>query len=110
MHDPLLTNLLLLRQRIESLYDARPEGEEDFQNGLNFAVSGIEQAIGAVGGGRTRWPDAGSSLDGVHRSVARLHVLLEARDVAADARTATRLRVALAHHLLEQACALLAND
>ena len=49
MHDALHTDLLLVRQRIESLYDAYPDDEE-FQNGLNFAVSGIEQALGAAGG------------------------------------------------------------
>lgn len=36
-----------IQRRIEALYD-RYKRDEEFQNGLNFAVSGIEQALGAV--------------------------------------------------------------
>lgn len=36
-----------IQRRIETLCD-RYKRDEDFQNGLNFAVSGIEQALGAA--------------------------------------------------------------
>lgn len=110
MHDAIRNDLHLLQQRIESLYDARPEDDEDYQNGLNFAVSGIEQAIGAVGGGRERWPSAGTSLEGIASAQSELHARLATRDASTDTTSATRQRLAMASHLLAQACALLAGD
>ena len=109
--DPLHTDLLLVRQRIESLYDAYPDDEE-FQNGLNFAVSGIEQALGAAGGE----PDAvlhhGDGLDalnGIESSLAEMHIRLEARGDEDNDDPARRARLAMIDHLLQQACALLAD-
>ncbi len=110
MHESICNDLHLLQQRIESLYDARPEDDEDYQNGLNFAVSGIEQARGAVGGGRERWSSAGTSLEGIASAQAELHARLATRDASTDTTSATRQRLALANHLLVQACALLAGD
>ncbi len=111
MHDPLHTDLLLLRQRIESLYDAYPDDEE-FQNGLNFAVSGIEQALGAAGGE----PDDGlhpgdgiDTLNGIESSLAEMHIRLEARGDEDNDDPAQNARLAMIDHLLQQACALLAD-
>jgi hypothetical protein len=111
MPDPLHTDLLLLRQRIESLYDAYPDDEE-FQNGLNFAVSGIEQALGAAGGE----PDDGlhpgdgiDTLNGIESSLAEMHIRLEARGDEDNDDPAQHARLAMIDHLLQQACALLAD-
>ncbi len=111
MHDALHTDLLLVRQRIESLYDAYPDDEE-FQNGLNFAVSGIEQALGAAGGE----PDDGlhhgdghDTLNGIESSLAEMHIRLEARGDEDSDNPAQHARLAMIDHLLQQACALLAG-
>lgn len=111
MHDALHTDLLLVRQRIESLYDAYPDDEE-FQNGLNFAVSGIEQALGAAGGEPDDALQAGDSLDslnGIESSLAEMHIRLEARGDDDNDDPAQHARLAMVDHLLQQACALLAG-
>lgn len=112
MYDPLHTDLLLIRQRIESLYPAYPDDEE-FQNGLNFAVSGIEQALGAAGGEPDAPLSAGDSLDslnGIESSLAEMHIRLEARSDEGNDDPAQRARLAMVDHLLQQACDLLAGD
>ena len=106
MHDALHTDLLLVRQRIESLYDAYPDDEE-FQNGLNFAVSGIEQALGAAGGEPDAAPHAGDHLDGIESLLAEMHIRLETRSEEANNDPAQHARLAMIEHLLQQACALL---
>lgn len=111
MHDALHTDLLLLRQRIESLYDAYPDDEE-FQNGLNFAVSGIEQALGAAGGEPDDALQAGDSLDslnGIESSLAEMHIRLETRSDENNDDPARHARLAMVDHLLQQACALLVS-
>ena len=111
MHDALHTDLLLLRQRIESLYDAYPDDEE-FQNGLNFAVSGIEQALGAAGGEPDDALHAGDSLDSlnsIESALAEMHIRLEARGDDDNDDPAQHARLAMVDHLLQQACALLAG-
>ena len=106
MHDALHTDLLLVRQRIESLYDAYPDDEE-FQNGLNFAVSGIEQALGAAGGEPDAAPHAGDHLDGIESLLAEMHIRLETRSEEVNDDPAQHARLAMIEHLLQQACALL---
>jgi hypothetical protein len=108
MHDPLHIDLLLLRQRIESLYAAYPD-DEDFQNGLNFAVSGIEQALGAAGGEPDDTLPAGDHLDGIDSSLAQMHIHLEMRLDKDSDDPAEQARLAMIDHLLQQACALLAG-
>lgn len=111
MHDALHTDLLLVRQRIESLYAAYPD-DEDFQNGLNFAVSGIEQALGAAGGEPDDALQAGDRLDslnGIESSLAEMHIRLETRGDEANDDPAQHARLAMIEHLLQQACALLAS-
>ena len=109
MQDPLHTDLLLIRQRIESLYAAYPD-DEDYQNGLNFAVSGIEQALGAAGGETDAAIHAGDSLDGIESSLAEMHIRLETRSDEDNDDPARQARLAMIDHLLQQACALLADD
>ncbi len=104
--DPLHTDLLLIRQRIESLYAAYPD-DEDFQNGLNFAVSGIEQALGAAGGEPDATLPAGDSLDGIDSSLAEMHIRLDTRSDEQNEDPAQHARLAMVDHLLQQACALL---
>ena len=104
--DPLHTDLLLIRQRIESLYAAYPD-DEDFQNGLNFAVSGIEQALGAAGGEPDATLPAGDSLDGIDSSLAEMHIRLDTRSDEQNDDPAQHARLAMVDHLLQQACALL---
>jgi hypothetical protein len=111
MHDALHTDLLLVRQRIESLYAAYPD-DEDYQNGLNFAVSGIEQALGAAGGEPDDALQAGDRLDslnGIESSLAEMHIRLEARGDEDNDDPAQHARLAMIEHLLQQACALLAS-
>ena len=108
MHDPLHIDLLLLRQRIESLYAAYPD-DEAFQDGLNFAVSGIEQALGAAGGEHDAAIHAGDSIDGIESSLAEMHIRLEARGDEENDDPVQQARLAMINHLLEQACALLAG-
>jgi hypothetical protein len=104
--DPLHIDLLLIRQRIESLYAAYPDDEE-FQNGLNFAVSGIEQALGAAGGEPDAAVPAGDSLDGIDSSLAEMHIRLDTRRDEQNDDPARHARLAMVDHLLQQACALL---
>jgi hypothetical protein len=104
--DPLHTDLLLIRQRIESLYAAYPD-DEDFQNGLNFAVSGIEQALGAAGGEPDTAMPASDSLDGIDSSLAELHIRLDTRSDEQNDDPARHARLAMVDHLIQQACALL---
>ncbi len=106
MHDALHTDLLLVRQRIESLYDAYPDDEE-FQNGLNFAVSGIEQALGAAGGEPDAVLHPGDHLDGIESLLAEMHIRLETRSEEVNDDPAQHARLAMIEHLLQQACALL---
>ncbi len=106
--DPLHTDLLLVRQRIESLYDAYPDDEE-FQNGLNFAVSGIEQALGAAGGEPDAAPHAGDHLDGIESLLAEMHIRIETRSDEDNDDPARHARLAMVDHLLQQACALLVS-
>ena len=106
MHDALHTDLLLVRQRIESLYDAYPDDEE-FQNGLNFAVSGIEQALGAAGGEPDAVLHPGDHLDGIESLLAEMHIRLETRSDEDNDDPAEHARLAMIEHLLQQACALL---
>ena len=106
MHDALHTDLLLVRQRIESLYDAYPDDEE-FQNGLNFAVSGIEQALGAAGGEPDAVLNPGDHLDGIESLLAEMHIRLETRSEEVNDDPAQHARLAMIEHLLQQACALL---
>ena len=106
MHDALHTDLLLVRQRIESLYDAYPDDEE-FQNGLNFAVSGIEQALGAAGGEPDAVLHPGDDLDGIESLLAEMHIRLETRSEEVNDDPAQHARLAMIEHLLQQACALL---
>lgn len=107
MHDALHTDLLLVRQRIESLYDAYPDDEE-FQNGLNFAVSGIEQALDAAGGEPDAVLHPGDHLDGIESLLAEMHIRLETGSEEANDEPAQHARLAMVEHLLQQACALLA--
>ena len=108
MHDALHTDLLLVRQRIESLYDAYPDDEE-FQNGLNFAVSGIEQALGATGGEPDDALHPGDHINGIESLLAEMHIRLEARGDEDNDDPAQHARLAMIDHLLQQACALLAG-
>lgn len=107
MHDALHTDLLLVRQRIESLYAAYPD-DEDYQNGLNFAVGGIEQALGAAGGESDDLVPAGDSLDSIESTLAEMHIRLEGRDHEQNDDPIQWERLAMVDHLLQQACALLA--
>jgi hypothetical protein len=106
--DPLHTDLLLIRQRIESLYAAYPD-DEDFQNGLNFAVSGIEQALGAAGGEPDMAIPAGDVLDGIDSSLAELRIRLDTRSDEQNDDPAQQARLAMVDQLLQQACALLTS-
>lgn len=108
MNDPIRNDLHLIRQRIEHLHTLR-EHDEAFLEGLNFAVSGIEQAVSAVGGdiiGNTHPADA---IDGIENSLAELHVRLETRSEAWKDDPFQGARLAMAEHLLAQACMLLAD-
>lgn len=109
MNDTLCRDLLLLRQRIEALYSNRPE-DEVFQDGLNFAVSGIEQAMGAAGGEQPDDAHPDDSINGIESSLAELHIRLDTRNEGLNDDPAQRARLVLADHLLAQACALLAID
>jgi hypothetical protein len=106
--DPLHTDLLLIRQRIESLYAAYPD-DEDFQNGLNFAVSGIEQAMRAIGGESGDLLPAGDSIDSIESTLAEMHIRLETRDHEQNDDPIQWERLAMVDHLLQQACALLTS-
>jgi hypothetical protein len=108
MHAPLHIDLLLLRQRIESLYAAYPD-DEDFQNGLNFSVSGIEQAMRAIGGESGDLLPAGDSIDSIESTLAQMHIHLEMRLDKDSDDPAEQARLAMIDHLLQQACALLAG-
>ena len=110
MHTLIRNDLRLIRQRIESLYGARPGDHEDFQNGLNFAVSGIEQALGAVGDEPDDAMHAGESIDGIDSSLAELRIRLDTRSDAWIDDPAMLANLPLADHLLAQACALLTDD
>ena len=108
MNDPIRNDLHLIRQRIEYLHTMR-EHDKTFQEGLNFAVSGIEQALGAVGGdpiGNTHLADA---IDGIENSLAELHIRLETNSEAWKDDPFQGARLAMAEHLLAQACMLLAD-
>ena len=109
MNDVIRTALHLIRQRIEQLHGECEENEE-FQEGLNFAVSGIEQALGAVGGEHVDDTPPEGSINDIENSLAELHIRLETRSDAWIDDPAMRTNLPLADHLLAQACALLADD
>jgi hypothetical protein len=109
MNDTLCRDLLLLRQRIEVLYDTRPD-DEVFQDGLNFAVSGLEQALDAIGEDLADDTHPEDSLDSISSSLAELHIRIETRSEASPDDPIACKRLAWVDHLLAQACTLLATD
>ena len=109
MNDHIRNALHLIRQRIEQLHGECEENEE-FQEGLNFAVSGIDQAIGAVGGDSANALHPEDIIGSIENSLAELHIRLETRSEAWVDDPAMRANLPLADHLLAQACALLADD
>ncbi|MFZ5722269.1 MAG: hypothetical protein ACOY33_01265 [Pseudomonadota bacterium] len=109
MNDTLRNALHLIRQRIGQLHGEH-EDDENFQEGLNFAVSGIEQALGAVGGDIAGVMHAEDAIDSIESSLAELHIRIETRSDAWIDDPAMRANLPLADHLLAQACALLADD
>jgi hypothetical protein len=109
MSDAIRNDLSLLRQRIEALYDAHPD-DEVFQDGLNFAVSGLEQALDAIGDDPAGVAHPEDTLDSIGSSLAELHIRLETRSEASTDDPIARKRLAWVDHLLAQACTLLATD
>jgi hypothetical protein len=105
----LRNDLHLLRRRVEALYNTRPD-DEHFQDGLNFAVSGLEQAMDALGEVPDVAPHPDDTVNDIENALAELHIRLDTRHEASNDDPVMRARLAMAHHLLAQACTLLADD
>jgi hypothetical protein len=108
MHDALRNDLYLLQQRIHALHDASTD-HDAVQTWLGFAACDLERALDLVGGAPDRPMHAGDSLDGIASGLAELHIRLDTRRDGSDDDPRTRMRLALANHLLEHACTLLAH-
>ncbi|MBX3713039.1 MAG: hypothetical protein KF800_13850 [Lysobacter sp.] len=109
MNNQTRNHLHLIRQRIQSLLVMR-EHDEAFQGGLNLAISAIEWTIDAVGGDHIGGTTPKDAIDGIEGALAELQLRLETHGEAWIDDPVHSARLAMAAHLLEQACLLLSRD